>query len=122
MRYGWQPHQAGYLYEPDEPDEPLVPLEPEEPLVEPGALPVDPEEPEVPAPLLPDMPLLPEEPEEPLLPDDPDMPLLVAPVWSDPAVRRSHPVTSTAPSKPSAKIALEVFVNWFIFFRSFQKS
>jgi hypothetical protein len=98
--------------EPVEPLEPLEPLEPEPP-VEP-----DPEEP---APLPPDMPLLPDEPEEPLLPEEPDMPLLLAPApVSELAERRSQPVTMTAPNKVSAKIAFEVFENWFIFFHSFQ--
>jgi hypothetical protein len=107
------------------PEDPL-----EEPPVEPDEPPLDPDVPAPPLPEyppLPEEPLLPELPVPPVLPDDPDpdMPLLpllplVAPLWSEPAVRRSHPVTNIAPNKVSAKIDLEVFENWFIFFHSFQ--
>jgi len=92
--------------------------------LEPDAPPDEPDEPEEPPvePALPDEPL---PPAPPVLPEevDPDMPLvpLLAPLpWSEPAVRRSHPVTNIAPNKVSAKIDLEVFENWFIFFHSFQ--
>jgi len=90
----------------DEPPvEPLEPLEPEEP-------PVEPEDPGELIPLLPEEPL-PEEPEEPLLPL-----LAPAPVSAE---RRSQPVIRTAPSKPSARIAFDVFENWFIFYIPFSK-
>jgi len=93
----------------DEPPvEPLEPLEPEEP-------PVEPEDPGELIPLLPEEPLpeVPEEPEEPLLPL-----LAPAPVSAE---RRSQPVFRTAPSKPSARIAFDVFENWFIFYIPFSK-
>jgi hypothetical protein len=133
VEYGRSPQQFAYLVVPV-PDEPLVepvgPLVPDAP--EPADPPVEPVAPDDKPPLLPAEPEVPDEPllPVPLLPDEPDpepdmpllplLPLVALEPWSEPAVRRSQPVTATAPNKVNAKIAFEVFENCFIFFHSFQ--